>query len=975
MVTATTGIITTVAGNGTNGFSGDGGPATQAQLSPYGLSVDNAGNLFISDISNNVIREVEKKTGIITTVAGNHAAGGGYSGDGGAATSAQLAGPNGVFVDSDGNLFIADTANSVVRKVVKTTGNIATVAGNHAAGAGYSGDNGAATSAQLHFPRNVFVDSSGNLFIADSDNSVVRKVTKTSGNITTVAGIGLTSGYTGDGGPATSAELKNPNNLFVEASGNILICDNGNLVIREVSISTGNIQTIVGNGFVSYAGDGFLAVNAALNRPLGVYTDRSGNIFVADAFNNVIREIVASTGVIQTVAGNGTSGFSGDGGPATKAQLNEPFGIFVDNSGNIFFTDANNSVVREVVAATGTIQTVAGTPGKFAYTGDGGLAISAQLNHPDSVFADHSGNLFIADSDNNVIRKVDAATKNITTIVGTSAQLNNPGGIFMDAAGNLFIADALNEVIREVDSKTGQVNIVAGTLGVLGPGGDNGPATSAQLNTPTSVFVDSAGNLFISDTNNSVIRKVDGASKIITTVAGTQGNAGYGGDGGPAINAAFGNVGTIALGPSGTLLLTDGNSSRVRSIAGLISSPWASLSPAVSTVHFGDQIVGVASIARTLTITNSGTVAMAIGAVAISGTNSGDFAETDTCANITVAPNGTCTLTLTFKPLSATPKIALLTVSNAGNGPLVISMDGNGVAPVATLSDTALAFGSQLVSTSSTAKTLTLTNDGNAPLSIASIAITGTNSGDFTQTNTCGTSVAKGTNCAISVTFMPTAVGARSGAVTITDNASGSPQTISLTGAGISVSLALSSGSSATQTVKAGQTATYNFQLSATGGAVSTDQVSATISCTGAPTGATCNGPTALVVATPATPGAFQITVKTTGSAAFVPVVLSSPKMQHPVATRSLPLGLLALLMFIIAMLMWTGIPAGRARFVRTALSTCLVLLSMSAALLVVGCGGGSSSTTPTPTGTYTLTVTATVSGKTQSTQLTLIVQ
>jgi sugar lactone lactonase YvrE len=336
------GIITTVAGNGTNGYSGDGGAATNAELDdPHGVAVDVTGNLFIADSRNNRIRKVGTN-GTINTVAGNGT--NGYSGDGGAATNAELDFPSGVAVDTTGNLFIVDTEAGRIRKL-GTNGIIATVAGG---GTNYPGDGGAATNAELTDPCGVAVDATGNLFIADYS---IRKV-GTNGIITTVAGGG--SHYPGDGGAATNAELGVPYGVAMDAAGNLFIADTGNNRIRKVG-PDGIITTVAGNGTKSYSGDGGAATNAELNYPGGVAVDATGNLFIADYGNNRIRE-VGTNGIITTVAGNGyvnpitgSGGYSGDGGAATNAELTDPCGVAVDATGNLFIADTGNKRIRNVV--------------------------------------------------------------------------------------------------------------------------------------------------------------------------------------------------------------------------------------------------------------------------------------------------------------------------------------------------------------------------------------------------------------------------------------------------------------------------------------------------------------------------------------------------------------------------------------------------------------------------------------------------
>jgi len=450
----TAGDIYTVAGNGTRGFSGDGGPATSAELNfPEGVTVDTAGNLLIADAGNGRVRVVAAGTGTfygkpmtagdIYTVAGRQ----GFLNDGVQATRAQI-GPDGLAVDTAGNLLIsvglricavAHRTGTFYGKPMKA-GNIYAVAGNGMIG--FSGDGGPATKAEFNNTQGVAVDAAGNLLIADGLNFRVRVVAArtstfygkamTAGDIYTVAGNG-TQGFSGDGGPATSAELASPRGIAADPAGNLLIADDLNNRVRVVAASTGtfygqpmtagHIYTVAGNGMIGFSGDGGPATSAGVT-PAAVRVDAAGNLIVDG--DGRIRVVAASTstfygqpmtaGDIYTIAGNGTSGFSGDGGPATSAELQAPEGAAVDAAGNVVIADTFNHRVRVVAASTGTfygqpmtagdIYTVAGS--RHGFSGDGGPAINAELFRPWDVTVDAAGNLLIADLGNGRIRMVRA---------------------------------------------------------------------------------------------------------------------------------------------------------------------------------------------------------------------------------------------------------------------------------------------------------------------------------------------------------------------------------------------------------------------------------------------------------------------------------------------------------------------------------------------------------------------------------------
>lgn len=335
--------ISTIAGTGTAGYNGDGIPATSAQFNGVqGLAFDGSGNLFVADISNNRIRKITISTGLISTVGGTGTAG--YNGDGILATAAQINIPSALAFDSDGDLYFTDRSNSRIRKITTSTGIISTVAGTGTGG--YNGDGILATAAQLNNPNEVSFDASGNLYIADWINNRVRKVDKSTGIISTIAGTG-TAGYNGDGIAATAAQINGPCGIIFDNAGNIYIAEYGGARVRKIAIGSGLISTIAGTGTFGYNGDGIAATTAQLAGCAYIKFDAAENMFIGEGSNQRVREIIKSTGIINTIAGTGTAGYNGDGIAATTAQLNFPFYILFDQvKCNMYIADYYNNRIR-----------------------------------------------------------------------------------------------------------------------------------------------------------------------------------------------------------------------------------------------------------------------------------------------------------------------------------------------------------------------------------------------------------------------------------------------------------------------------------------------------------------------------------------------------------------------------------------------------------------------------------------------------
>ena len=513
------GFMHTIAGTGAAGLSGDGGPATAAQLlGPSRLTVDAQGNIYFVDLANTpeqiigVLRKIDTR-GIITTVAG----GGSNSGDGIPATQSSLV-ALAVAVDAAGTLYIADRQTFSIRKV-DASGTISTIAGSGVSG--FGGDGGPGLKAKFAFNSypSLAIDSKGNIYVGDEGNGRVRKI-DSSGIVTTLAGNGLFH-FSGNGGPATSATLYLPDGLAQDSGGNIYVSEPTYGRIRRIAKDQ-TISVYAGNGTTGYSGDGGPATSASLSQPQGLAIGPDGSLIFADTSNCVIRRIDTS-GIITTIAGVGQCGFGGDGGPATQARLNAPGAVAVDGAGNIAFTEVDGNRIRIIVS--GTIITLAGN-GKPGYTGDGGDSQKAQVSAPSGIRLTGSY-IYFSDKDNNVVRRIALdTTRKIETVAGnghagfsgdggpaTQASLNSPYGLTFDAGGNLYIADGNNDRIRRVATD--------GTISTFAGGGkylaDGVPATFAVV-TPFDVLVSQAGDLLFTDIFFNRIRAVLGT---VPTFEGT----------------------------------------------------------------------------------------------------------------------------------------------------------------------------------------------------------------------------------------------------------------------------------------------------------------------------------------------------------------------------------------------------------------------------------------------------------------------
>jgi trimeric autotransporter adhesin len=1001
----TVGTITTIIGTGIAGYTGDNGPAAGATLNkPSAVVEDSTGNLYILDTGNDVVREVNT-TGTITTIAGNGTVG--YSGDNGPATSATLNTPNGLNIDSSGNLYIADSKNDAIR-IVTTAGIITTVTGNGTPG--YSGDGGPASSATLNNPQGVTIDSVGNVYISDQNNDRVREVNTPVGSVifpttsvnststavtiplevntpaTTITGMTVPVSQGGKQeytitatGCALNAPLEagticdvtatftpgypgqRPVPLQVASSGGTFNFGmDGIGTASQLALSPGIITTMpytavgsgsflsggiavdsAGNIFAAVADEGLITVSlvefaagtgAETAVPTGAYytnltfelaVDSAENLYLSDFFFSCILKVVPGSAGPIVVAGvdceNGDPGFSGDNGLATNAQLNSPYGLAVDIAGNLYIADSGNNRIRKVAAGTGTITTVAGS-GTYGYSGDGGPA--------------------------------------------TSAGLDEPRAVAVDAAGNLYIADTADYRVRKVAAGTGIITTVAGS-GTYGYSGDGGPATSAQL-VPEDIKIDSAGNLYIAD-DQLVIRMVNTAG-IISTVAGN-GTSGATGDGGPATAAELQAEG-LAIDSAGNLYIS--------AITGV-----RTVNVSASALNFASAVIG-STTTQTAAVTNIGNAPLTFTAPA-SGQNpsiSAGFSldSSSTCPQLSAGsqpatlPSGTsCSLVVDFVPTTA--NILSGTASIADNGLNASQVQtvqlnagaGETSATTTTVNVTTPIYGQTQISATVLATSGTLAPVGSVVFTVDGAvqpAVTVNSSGVAALPVAVSNALVVGSHT-IAAVYTSSSLGFTNSNATRIFSVSQAPPTITVEPS--TTSLSVTPGSSVTDTITITPMNGYSGTLQ--------------FSCTGLPQNATCSfQPSTVTLSGTSGPQTTVITIQTAGSTAgLVPGSPSIPG-NNP---------LLPATAFWIPGLLTMGLAGTRRRLSARFYHPVILLALFAGISILAGCGGGSSpaqSTTPTapttpsapvtPAGTSSVKIMAANSGTTvQSFTLTLTVQ
>jgi len=875
--------ISTVAGGGTVA-----GPATGPQADipgPSSVIVDSQGNMYVASPSADQIYKVDPTGATLSVFAGlGWATEFPQKYDGKPATSGSLNNPTGLAIDGAGNIYIADTVNYLIKKV-DTSGIMTTVGGSgelcHVP-TDACGDGGVATGATMNNPAAVATDSAGNLYIADSGDNRIRVInTQTSAiviagvtiqpkDIATVAGNGNAcaspTSACGDKGRARSAQLNSPSGVFVDHLGNIVIADTGDRRIRGVTPS-GYIGTYAGNGMpcnpTAGCGDGGSAKKANLSAPWQVYVDGAENLYISDPPENRIR-LVNNQQVISSIVGTGSGctkispPFCGDGGPPLSALLNAPRGVYADVTGNVYIGDTGDQRVRKVTVSGPTISTYAGG----GSGNDGGAATSAILSGNRDIAVDTAGNYYIADTGNNRIRKVSGGT--ITTVAGTglagysgnnvnataaNVTFKEPYGLSVDGSGNIFVADTNNEVIRKI-SAAGIITTVAGTPGQvcsIDPCGDGGPATSAFLTFPTKAVVDNAGNLYIADSGDNRIRMVNPAGTI-STFAGTGAACDNPinpacGDGGPATAAQLNQPFSVAIDSTGNVYIADKEDNRVRVVdtSGNISGF------AFSGVdNFGPDNVAA------LQSTYSTPLYMALDSrnnLFVSGSVSFYVVQRIDASTSPIVNPVTSVAGWAGDPryygYCCDGKLAVgAYIDNFGaavdsSENLYIADGGNNrvrmvsMVPVVKVTPTSLTFPPTPIGVQSASQNFTVTNNGYDDLAISGASTTG----PFALVNSTpcpGNIVTPAASCKYGVTFTPTGYGPETGTAVVNDNGYGSPsQTVTLTGSGPDFSLTASPNN---LTIARGNAQNSTLTLTPTGGFNKT----VTLTCTGSPSGTTC---------------------------------------------------------------------------------------------------------------------------------------
>ena len=920
-----------------------------------GLAFDSAGDIYISEYAFCDIRRVDAKTNIITTIAGTLAGNcGPITGNGGPATAAQFDGMGAMVIGPDNTIYVSDGLNNVIRSI-DTQGKVHAFIGNGAVPhiCNVSGDGGQALAVSICAATGLAMDTAGNLYFTEPLVEAIRKVSP-AGIISTIAGVfNAAAGYSGDGGPATSANLNNPWSIVVDSKANVYFTDTSNNIVRRIDAVTQVITTVAGTPKVlGYSGDGGLATQATLNTPYGLAIDNAGNLYIGDSGNNLIRKVDAVTGIISTVAGNYVIGdlYNGDGLPATATGIYYPSVLAVDAAGTILYED-RNQLVRAVspnglidfgsqkVGTTSNVQSVnvsnigntplhfnSSTPysidGDFAFASGGtcnfaqalamGASCTVNVQFTPTANYERYGTLNLNDDGVGSPQVTELRGAGITPSV--SQGVLNPNSLsFPNQVVNTTSA---SQTIVLSNPGTSTLNISSISLA-----GANPTAFSETTTCGATLAVSANCNIVVTFTPSSV------TSFAATVVV----------------------IDDAANSPQSATLTGTGTAT---------PAPQAVLTPA--TLTFASQTVNTTSASQTLTLSNPGTATLNITGVTINGANATSFAANSGCG-ATLAVGATCSITVTFTPSTTGALNATVSVAdNAANSPQTSTVSGTGAAapaPQAVLTPSALSFASQTVGTTSASQTLTLTNPGNATLNITGVTVTGANPTSFAAVSGCGSTLAAGANCSITVTFTPVAAGTLTAGVTVADNAATATQTSTLTGTGVAAPDFTVAATPSQLSVTGGSTAQYNIALTSV---LSSSPYSSlvTMSVAGLPKGATATFTPSAV--TPGTTGASSvlsiITPRLTGA-------LGSQPRNIPSKTGGVSLALLFL-----------AIAAGRKRRRLSSLVLFTLVLGSLSAVGLTGCAGGFALPSASSPQTFTITVTGTNGSVQHSTTVTLTV-
>ena len=557
-----TGVVTTVAGlAGVRGAVDDVGSAARF-YNPQGVALDGAGNLLVADTNNRAIRKIVLSTGAVSTFAGSLGVQGNVDGSG---NMARFNGPQGMALDGAGNLYVTDIYSHTIRKIALGMAAVSTLAGS--AGT-FGATDGTGAAARFNSPTAVAYDGGANLLVADWANHTVRKIVIATGAVTTLAGM---AGVTGSSdGTGSAARFSAPWGVAADGAGNVLVSDAGNGTLRSIVISTGVVTTRAGTAGMMGGADG-TAASARFQSPFGLALGGAGTVYVVDSGNNAIRQVLLGTAAVTTLAGAATQAGASDGvGPA--ARFLNAHGIAADGAGNVWVADTDNSTVRQVVVATGAVTTLAGAARVTG--GADGVGGAARFNYPAGIAADGAGNLYVADTFNATIRKIVVGTGQVSTLAGSAGMGGNsdgtgaaarfalPYGLAVDGAGSVFVADTGNHTIRRVVISTGQVTTLAGLAGAAGS--TDGAGSVARFNNPYGVAADGVGNVYVADSINHTIRKFVINGAVVTTLAGTAGQAGFAD--GVGVAARFSGPSKVALDGLGSLYVADWSNAAIRKI-------------------------------------------------------------------------------------------------------------------------------------------------------------------------------------------------------------------------------------------------------------------------------------------------------------------------------------------------------------------------------------------------------------------------